>query len=121
MYLTGLHLLFEYSTPFLHIRWFLIKTGNADNAFAITNDYVFVFVFFVARVCMGPYYIYLYLQSYIALPYDPMNYIFMNTILISNGLNYYWFYCILKSALVASPSAKKEKSRKKKAQRKKQK
>lgn len=109
MYLTGLHLLFEYSTPFLHFRWYMIKFGVSTSYFAIVNDYIFVLAFFLARVCCGPYFIYLYIQSMLTNIWSNFNFVFITSISISNALNYYWFFLIMKSALVASPAEKKKK------------
>uniref|UniRef100_A0A7S4IKV5 TLC domain-containing protein n=1 Tax=Vannella robusta TaxID=1487602 RepID=A0A7S4IKV5_9EUKA len=111
---TALHLLFEFSTPFLHIRWFLIKLGYASSAIGVTNDYAFVLVFFVARVLMGPFYAYWYFSLMPFVPFSPFHLVFLPSTLISNGLNFFWFYLILQSALVATPTEKKQIGKKKK-------
>merc|ERR1712137_283165 len=112
VFLTGLHLFFEISTPFLNLRWFLIKTGNGGVPIAIINDYVFVASFFLCRICLGPIFAYLYSTTFHANSFNYLNFIFATSMLVSNLLNFYWFYLILRSALVASPSVKKEKSSK---------
>jgi len=118
MYITGLHLLFEWSTPFLHIRWFLIKFGRGTTWYAIANDYLFVLVFFLCRVAMGPYYLYRYLTLMWVYWSSIFHLVMFPAIVISNSLNYYWFFLILQSALVASPEEKKA-HRKKRSQGKK--
>lgn len=112
MYLTTLHLLFELSTPFLHIRWFLIKTNRANNMFAHLNDYCFVLFFFIARVVMGPIYFYWYISVVHLDIESKIHYVFIPSMVISNALNYFWFVSILKSAMVASPSKKRKQNEK---------
>lgn len=108
MYLTALHLVFEYSTPSLHVRWFLIKTGLGTSTVAILNDYLFVLLFFICRIICGPIFFYYYVKSIFELPWVSLNYVFFCSALVANALNYFWFSFIIRSAMVASPSQKKE-------------
>ena len=111
MYYTGLHLLFEYSTPFLHIRWFLGKLG-AKESIVDLNNLAFLTTFFVARNVLGPYYLYLY---YLIASYHfwtIFHAVFIPAIIISNLLNYFWLYQIIRVAFFKREPVKDQKKAK---------
>lgn len=118
MFIILLHLLFELSTPFLHIRWFLIQFELSGNIFATINDYVFVITFFFCRVVTGPIISYYYLSATWNDPTEFYHFAYVPCNITANLLNYYWFQFILRSALVASPAEKKKIAERKKNKKK---
>ena len=44
----------EMSTPFMHLRWFLLESGYKGRLPAILNDAVFFFSFFLCRIVYLP-------------------------------------------------------------------
>lgn len=47
-------LMWELSTPFLYLRWVLLKLGKADSKLAMLNSAIGFIVFFLCRNCFGP-------------------------------------------------------------------
>lgn len=59
----GFIYLMEASTPFVSLRGVLSKLGLKDSRFYIVNGLIMLVVFFLCRVIMFPYVIYLYARS----------------------------------------------------------
>ena len=43
----------EITNPFLQIRWFLRETDYYGSTYAYANDFMFIVLFFLVRVCLG--------------------------------------------------------------------
>ncbi|KAI0034501.1 TLC domain-containing protein, partial [Vararia minispora EC-137] len=88
-------LLWELSTPFLHIHWFLDKLGHTGSSFQRANGAMLLCTFAGARLVYGPYMSYHFLQSIFAArahihPAIFIAYVTGNVLL--NTLNFFWFY-----------------------------
>lgn len=105
-------LMWELSTPFLYFRWFLIKTNRTDSILMVIANALFALSFFGCRIAAGPFLTMGYLNaseeeisSQRALqPRDnpipiSMLYVYKVALMVLNGLNYYWFYNIVKIAV----------------------
>jgi hypothetical protein len=93
-------LLWELSTPFMHLRWFLYKIGRDKSVLYPLNALAGMLVFFLCRNCFGPWLSWQFLrQSSAALAtargrrelWMPAIYFFRSAVVILNGLNAYWF------------------------------
>ncbi|KAJ1651036.1 hypothetical protein IWQ61_008306 [Dispira simplex] len=87
-------LMFELSTPFLNIHWFMDKLGLTGSVFQMVNGVLLLGAFFLSRLVFGIYWAgYLYLDVYHnwhRVPtYLTLMYVIGNVSL--NLLNMYWF------------------------------
>ena len=96
-------LLFEASTPFLHLRWFLLQLGwDRKSRLSRVNSLVFAVTFFVSRIIWG---FYLCLEGFIYLQgfkerVGPVVFYFTHIAgFLLNLLNLYWFTIIVRNAL----------------------
>ncbi|KAJ3499316.1 hypothetical protein NLG97_g432 [Lecanicillium saksenae] len=126
-------ILFELSTPFLNIHWFLDKVNMTGSNLQLYNGFALLFTFFSCRLIYGPYQSYKVFSDIYALsgknPSSPgtgvLAYVTSQTYIpqwlsfayiASNAtltfLNFYWFYMMIyaiRKRFVASPEAKDEK------------
>lgn len=97
-------LLFEASTPFLHLRWLLIKLGWTKGLMFPIVNYGFALAFFLVRLAIGwpvSFYwwgdmLHLLTTGTAHSPATVVGYLTCNIVL--NGLNALWFFKIVKSA-----------------------
>lgn len=80
-------LLWEISTPFLHLRWYFYKIRSLGTMYNI-NNILLVTTFFVFRIIWGTLISYWFLGE---LNTNKFAYILKTCVLIGNLLNYYWF------------------------------
>ena len=103
-------LMWELSTPFLYFRWFLIKTNRSDSTLMSIANVLFALAFFGCRIVAGPILSWEYYQASaleISSPLHrkdnaiPINilYSYRVAMFILNGLNYFWFYNIVRIAV----------------------
>eukprot|EP00210_Caulerpa_lentillifera_P001294 g1247.t1 len=117
-------LLWELSTPFVHLRWLLYKIGKQNSVWYLYNGIGMVVVFGLCRIIWGGY----LGARYFISSFTPQNTISSLTINVMrvicvalNGLNWFWYSKILSAAMIlifgkpsvthngAVKSAKKEK------------
>lgn len=109
-YYSAAFLLFEASTPFLNVRWFGLKFGDAIPAwFQLANNVVLILVFFIARIAWGWYQLSCLVTDMYASVTDPRFPYFAATIILScnmvlNVLNFYWFNKMLTVAVTTITS-----------------
>ena len=124
--------LYEVSTPFLNIHWFMHKVGLTGSTWQLINGLCLLFTFFSFRICWGFYQSYrlysdiwhvwtadpltFHCSSSTGLNYDCPNletslagtFLVANTIL--SGLNVFWFSLMMKTFLGRFQKAKVAKS-----------
>lgn len=106
-------LMWELSTPFLYFRWTLIKTKRTDGILMSIANVLFALAFFGCRIVAGPLQSWEYYQASEkeiasrsfyqkdnAIPLVFL-YAYRLAMVILNGLNYYWFYNIVRIALTS--------------------
>lgn len=127
-------ILFELSTPFLNVHWFLDKVNMTGSNLQLYNGFALLFTFFSCRLVYGPIQTYRVFSDIFALsgknPSLPGKGVFAHVTsqtyipkwlsfayLASNAtlmfLNFYWFYMMIyavQKRFVASPKPKDEKS-----------
>ncbi|EGX90269.1 DUF887 domain-containing protein [Cordyceps militaris CM01] len=126
-------ILFELSTPFLNIHWFLDKVNMTGSNIQLYNGFALLFTFFACRLVYGPYQSYRVFSDIYALsgrsPSSPGKGVFAYVTsetyipkwlsfayLASNAtltfLNFYWFYTMIyavRKRFVRSPGVEGEK------------
>lgn len=105
----GLFLLYEISTPFLHVSWFLDKMGMTGTPIQLFNGIVMLSAFFFMRIVIGFYESFEFFRSvYIVLDRSPLLLlVFYSCANITlNSLNVIWFYWMAKAVLKRIPSKK---------------
>ena len=103
-------LMFEFSTPLLNFRRFLIHTGNNKSDFFKKIEMAFGIMFFLCRIAMGIPVSFLFLKDMYSLLVHHSHLVHNASIvyfyMISNslmcGLNAYWFFFMVKKALRSS-------------------
>ncbi|KAH7104033.1 TLC domain-containing protein [Auriculariales sp. MPI-PUGE-AT-0066] len=87
-------LLFEVSTPFLNIQWYLIKAGLADGILGKVNGLLLLTSFFLARILFGGYIAYGFFTTLSSVA-DKMPWWYTAVYGVSNvllnSLNVFWF------------------------------
>jgi hypothetical protein len=115
-------LIYEVSTVFVHLRWFLISTGRGATKLFAAAQGAFVICFLLVRIAFGLTYSLFYLQPFLwslflAIPVTPHCHIAPALLAVSNlslnGLNLMWTKMII-DALRRATSGKGEKGDKKK-------
>ncbi|KAG0280389.1 hypothetical protein BGZ95_010302 [Linnemannia exigua] len=99
-YFGGSCLMFELSTPFLNIHWFMDKTGLTGSIYQKVNGIILLTVFFCARIVFGFYTSYLALISVLpVIDLVPMHLriIYASANIALNSLNVFWFYKMVAS------------------------
>ncbi|KAF9585883.1 hypothetical protein BGW38_000236 [Lunasporangiospora selenospora] len=100
MYYGSVFLMFELSTPFLNIHWFMDKTGLTGTFFQLVNGIILLAVFLCARIIFGVYMSY---QTYISvtavIDQVPTHLLVVYGVanIVLNTLNLYWFYKMIES------------------------
>ncbi|KAJ3364302.1 hypothetical protein GGF32_002273 [Allomyces javanicus] len=100
LYYGSVFLMFELSTPFLNLHWFMDKTGMTGTTIQLVNGIVFLATFFLARICFGFYSSYQFFVSVIAvLDQLPMALFLVYAVanVVLNTLNLYWFHAMIQS------------------------
>lgn len=122
-------ILFELSTPFLNIHWFLDKVNMTGSDLQLYNGFALLFMFFSCRLVYGPYQSYKVFSDIFALsgknPSNPgrgvlayvtsqtyipgwLSFAYIASNAILTFLNFYWFYMMIyavRKRFVASPKA----------------
>jgi hypothetical protein len=109
-------LLFELSTPLLHVRKAMLVTGNKESPWMPTVENAFGLLFFVARIVVGIPMSLLVWRDLLRLLAEPEKahstliiyyYLAADTLLC--GLNVYWFALMCRKQLKPKQKSKKEK------------
>lgn len=114
-------LLWELSTPFVHLRWLLHKSGREKSRAYVVNALVMMVVFFLCRPVWGTWLSYkFFIDTEVELRHPRPNgfpasgiwgYRIANVSL--NLLNYWWFFKIARKAMqLRSPAKPRSKARK---------
>ncbi|KAF9415757.1 hypothetical protein BGZ94_010404 [Podila epigama] len=101
-YYGSVFLMFELSTPFLNIHWFMDKVGLTGSTYQLINGIVLLSVFFSARIVFGLYMSYqTYLSVMPVIADVPWHLIIIYTAanIVLNSLNLFWFYKMIESLL----------------------
>jgi len=116
-YYGAVFILFELSTPFLNVNWFLDKCGLTGTWLQLVNGILFILTFFCARILWGfymsfQYFSDLWAQRHIVPVFHLALYGVSNSILMT--LNVFWFFKIIAALRrrfdpkAASPQKKKK-------------
>jgi hypothetical protein len=98
-------LLWELSTPFMHLRWVLYKIGKGDTQLYQYNALAGMAIFFLCRVVWGnALSVLFWVQSYQALQtpkgqaelWMPQIWFYRLCTVVMNGLNAWWFSKMVK-------------------------
>jgi hypothetical protein len=98
-------LMWELSTPFMHARWFLYKIGRDKSAAYPAVALAGMAVFFLCRICFGPWLSWRYLaesSAALATPrgrrelWMPAIWYFRLNVVVLNSLNAFWFSKMVK-------------------------
>ncbi|KAF9986344.1 hypothetical protein BGZ65_007926 [Modicella reniformis] len=99
-YYGSVFLMFELSTPFLNIHWFMDKLGMTGSVYQLINGVVLLAVFFSVRIVFGLYMSYQAYQD-VMLVYDqvPLHLLVVYSAanVVLNTLNLFWFYKMIES------------------------
>ncbi|KAF9192545.1 hypothetical protein BGZ51_005341 [Haplosporangium sp. Z 767] len=109
-YYGSVFLMFELSTPFLNIHWFMDKLGMTGSIYQLINGIVLLSVFFCARIVFGLYMSYqTYLNVLPVLEQVPWHLVIIYSVanVVLNALNLFWFYKMIESLMKRFPSANK--------------
>ncbi|KAF9212234.1 hypothetical protein CPC16_001041 [Podila verticillata] len=112
-YYGSVFLMFELSTPFLNIHWFMDKLGMTGSAYQLVNGIVLLSVFFSARIVFGlymSYQTYLSVMPVIALVPWHLIVIYSAANVVLNSLNLFWFYKMIESLMKRFKPSKKTRS-----------
>lgn len=108
-------LLFELSTPLLHLRKAMLVTGNKHSPWFITVETAFALAFFAARIAVGLPMSVMVWQDLLDLltntPHEVHSHFVIYFYLVANtalcGLNVFWFWNMAKKKLLGSAKSKK--------------
>ncbi|KAG0024367.1 hypothetical protein BGZ81_007738 [Podila clonocystis] len=112
-YYGSVFLMFELSTPFLNIHWFMDKLGMTGSAYQLVNGIVLLSVFFSARIVFGlymSYHTYLSVMPVIAQVPWHLIIIYSAANVVLNSLNLFWFYKMIESLMKRFKPSKKTRS-----------
>ncbi|KAG0290448.1 hypothetical protein BGZ96_006071 [Linnemannia gamsii] len=93
-------LMFELSTPFLNIHWFMDKTGLTGSIYQKINGVILLAVFFTVRIVAGFYTSYeCFLSVLPVMDLVPMHLrvVYASANVALNSLNVFWFYKMVSS------------------------
>ncbi|KAI8607382.1 TLC domain-containing protein [Chytriomyces sp. MP71] len=100
MYYGAVFILYELSTPFLHIHWLCDKVGLTGTTLQFVNGIVLLVTFFCARLVFGFYQSWMFfvtvyaemdaIPTYLVVVYSVCNFVL-------NGLNVFWFFKMVDS------------------------
>jgi hypothetical protein len=101
-YYGGVFLLFEISTPFLNINWFLDKLGKTGTPIQMINGACLVLTFFCSRIVFGLYSSFVFwslaIEHFESIPL-PFVIIYCSANIVLNLLNAYWFSLMIPAVL----------------------
>lgn len=102
MYPTSRFLLFEFSTIFVDMHWFLEKLGHGGGRLILINDFFGLLAYIGFRLTFGSYLTYRFLKDlsrmYTLVPL-PLTLGSLLANLTTHVLNFYWFYKLGRSLL----------------------
>ncbi|OZJ02451.1 hypothetical protein BZG36_04399 [Bifiguratus adelaidae] len=98
-YYGAVFIMFELSTIFLNINWFMDKLGYTGSKAQLINGIILLSAFFGVRVIFGTYMSYwtfvdIFAAKHLVPTWLTSIYLAANT--VHNILNYYWFYLMIK-------------------------
>eukprot|EP00192_Tetraselmis_astigmatica_P021047 CAMPEP_0117655314 /NCGR_PEP_ID=MMETSP0804-20121206/4214_1 /TAXON_ID=1074897 /ORGANISM="Tetraselmis astigmatica, Strain CCMP880" /LENGTH=274 /DNA_ID=CAMNT_0005461659 /DNA_START=340 /DNA_END=1164 /DNA_ORIENTATION=+ len=99
-------ILWEMSTPFVQLRWFLVEMGLKETKLYVGNGIVMMVVFFIARLVIGSYFSWVFwiaameeLRSPNPEGFQPgFIYFALAANVILNSLNFFWFSKMVRGA-----------------------
>lgn len=97
-------LLFEASTPFLNLTWYLKRFGYSDTSKQqVVTRALFAITFLIVRCMLGPYFSYFVWQDLLTTRHMPafVRALYLAANITMNGLNFIWGRLILKKLLDA--------------------
>ncbi|KAG0246201.1 hypothetical protein BGX31_003915 [Mortierella sp. GBA43] len=100
MYYGSVFLMFELSTPFLNIHWFMDKLGMTGSIYQLINGVILLTVFLFARIIFGLYMSHhTYQNVMLVIDRVPLHLIVIYSAanVVLNTLNLYWFYKMIES------------------------
>ncbi|RZL18884.1 MAG: hypothetical protein EOO89_04945 [Pedobacter sp.] len=87
----------ELSTPFLNLSFLLKEYHHTTNPLYAMSGLLLVLTFFVVRILLTPYLLYHFVTYWHPTPADKYLYILnVGAILFFFGINYLWFYQIIR-------------------------
>jgi hypothetical protein len=101
MYPTSRFLLFEVSTIFIDMHWFLEKLGYGGTIWIMINDGIALLAYLGVRLIFGSYLTFKFVRDLRAMWYSvPLIYSVLSLVgnLTTHALNFYWFYKLLRAA-----------------------
>ncbi|KAG0358180.1 DUF887-domain-containing protein [Gamsiella multidivaricata] len=101
-YYGSVFLMFELSTPFLNIHWFMDKLSMTGSIYQLINGIILLAVFFSARIVFGLYMSYhAYVSVMDVLHQVPWHLIIIYSAanVVLNSLNLFWFYKMIESLM----------------------
>jgi len=106
-YFAAAFILWEMSTPFVQLRWFLYEMGMKNTRVYVANGIMMMAAFFLSRLVMGAYFSYVFwgaTQAELENPRPggfpaPGVHFFRVANVCLQGLNCFWFYKMLRGAL----------------------
>ncbi|KAF9350378.1 hypothetical protein BGX26_011429 [Mortierella sp. AD094] len=109
-YYGSVFLMFELSTPFLNIHWFMDKLGMTGSIYQLVNGVILLSLFLSVRIMFGIYMSYqTYQTAILVIDQIPLHLIIVYSLanVILNSLNIYWFYKMIESLMKRFRPSKK--------------
>ncbi|KAG0006744.1 hypothetical protein BGZ80_005153 [Entomortierella chlamydospora] len=109
-YYGSVFLMFELSTPFLNIHWFMDKLGMTGTTYQLINGIILLLLFLCVRIMFGIYMSYqTYQTAMLVIDQIPWHLIIVYSLanVVLNSLNIYWFYKMIESLMKRFKPAKK--------------
>ncbi|KAF9111008.1 hypothetical protein BGX27_005514 [Mortierella sp. AM989] len=101
-YYGSVFLMFELSTPFLNIHWFMDKLGMTGTIYQLINGIILLALFLGVRIVFGIYMSYqTYQTAILVVDQIPWHLIIVYSVanVVLNSLNIYWFYKMIESLM----------------------
>lgn len=102
MYPASRFLLFEVSTIFINIHWFLENLGYGGSILMIINDGIVLLAYLLVRLILGSFFTYEFMHDLWELQSSlPMALCIISIVanFVTHLLNFYWFYRLCQSAV----------------------
>ncbi|KAF8958822.1 hypothetical protein BGZ46_001888 [Entomortierella lignicola] len=109
-YYGSVFLMFELSTPFLNIHWFMDKLGMTGTIYQLINGVILLSLFLGVRIIFGIYMSYqTYQSAVVVIDQIPWHLIIVYSLanVILNSLNIFWFYKMIESLMKRFQPTKK--------------